>query len=382
MYATTMSAGGVQLTLDRPEWFAPVANGSSHYVAAVQDKKGELEALRNASPETWARLTPLVQVVGPRRRPAAYKADWVRQRIKRIEDAVGQHPCFLDILRLRATDPATTSRGTVPVLSAIHATARHRKLLCVPVLRIDDNPAVARLIRDAAALDGRGVAIRYPLLSLAQIEGQTAESLLKGTLAVVETEFAGADLLIDLDELTPEQDVHAEDIAERVKELMFVGDWRSVVLLGTSMPRMLGGVIAEGTIGELPRREWELWSSLRQHSLRRLPTYGDYVIQHPHPAREEEGGGPSMRANIRYTTATVTLVVRGRGPISVEGREQYRALCRMLVGREEFTGRGYSWGDAQIADCASGAIEPGWNNAWRGAGSSHHFRLVTEQIST
>src|SRR5262245_21298303 len=98
MYATSMSAVGVQPTLDRPEWFAPVPNGSSHFVAAVQDKKGELDALRNASADTWARLTPLVEVVGPKTRPPEYKADWVRQRVRRIAESVGQRPFFLDIL--------------------------------------------------------------------------------------------------------------------------------------------------------------------------------------------------------------------------------------------------------------------------------------------
>jgi T4 beta protein len=51
------------------------------------------------------------------------------------------------------------------------------------------------------------------------------------------------------------------------------------------------------------------------------------------------------------------------------------------VERPEFAGGDYSWGDAQILDCASGTQEPGSNNAWRGAGSSHHLRLVTEQLS-
>src|SRR6266404_5299965 len=103
-----MITAGVQPTLDRPECFASVPNGSAHYVAAVQDKKVELDALRNASPDTWARLTPLIQIVGPRKRPPEYKADWVSQRLRRIADAVGHHPCFLDIIRLRATDPAAT----------------------------------------------------------------------------------------------------------------------------------------------------------------------------------------------------------------------------------------------------------------------------------
>lgn len=87
-----------------------------------------------------------------------------------------------------------------------------------------------------------------------------------------------------------------------------------------------------------------------------------------------------MRANIRYTSDNVTLVARGRGAVVQEGREQYRELCRMLVDRPEFVGSAYSWGDEQIAACASGAIEPGWQNLWRGAGSSHHLRLVTEQV--
>jgi hypothetical protein len=381
MYSTSMANAGVQPTLERPEWFVPVPNGPAHYVAAVQDKPGELKALRNASAATWMRLTPLVEVVGPRKPPPVFKAETVSRRLRNIAAAVGQHPCFLDILRLRATHAAQTRDGTGPVLSAIYAAARRRGLAAVPVLRVGDRAAVTGLIRDAVLQDGRGVAVRYPLLNIALVEGQTPESLIKDKLAAVETELTGADLLIDLGYLSPEHEIHAEDTAESINELVAVGEWRSVVLLGTSMPRMLGGVVAEGTVGELPRREWALWSALRDLSLPRLPTYGDYVIQHPEPPRDEERGGPGMRANIRYTTASKTLVARGRGPITQEGREQYRGLCRMLTAKPEFAGRSYSWGDAEIADCASGATEPGWKDAWRGVGSSHHIRLATEQVN-
>ena len=371
----------VQPTLDEPEWFVPVPLGAAHYVAVVQNKTGELEALRHAPPETWSRFTPLVEIVGRRMPPEAYRGETVDQWVKRVADAVGQHTCFLDILRLRAGHPVITKAGTSRVLSAIHAAARKRHLVCVPVLKLSDRHAELELVRDAVIGGGRGVALRFPLLTLALSEGQTFDSLIKEALAAVEVELSGADLLIDLGFLSPDEDIFAEDVARSVDELAGIGDWRSMALLGTSMPSMLGGVIAEGTVGELRRREWELWSALRRIPPQRLPTYGDYVIQHPHPPQDDSGGGPNMRANIRYTTENVTLVARGRGAYSVEGREQYRGLCRKLVERPEFAGGDYSWGDAQILDCASGTQEPGSNNAWRGAGSSHHLRLVTGQLS-
>ena len=135
------------------------------------------------------------------------------------------------------------------------------------------------------------------------------QALIKETLAAVEVDFVGSDLLIDLGFLSEDVEVHAEDVAQSANELVAVGDWRSVVLLGTSMPSTLGGgVVQEGTIGRLPRREWELWSALRASGMARLPTFGDYAVQHPDPPLEGDPSGPGQRANIRYTTNEVTLI--------------------------------------------------------------------------
>lgn len=369
----------IQPILDRPEWFVPLPHGSSHYVPVVQNRSGELNALAHASAATWGRMTPLVEIVGPRKRPDAYRHDTVKGWVKRTAGSVDQHPFFLDILRMQPNHPTATADGPCAVLSVIYAAARKRQLKFVPVLRLNDRHSRVQMIRDTALLDGRGVALRYPLLTAALPDGQSLESVIKEGLRAVEVEVAGADLLIDLAYLSPEQDFRAEDLVRAVNELAEFGSWRSVALLGTSMPSMLGGVIAQGTVGEIPRREWGLWSSLRQCEPRRLPSYGDYVIQHPTPP--QDGGGPSMRANIRYTTNNTTVVARGRGPVVTEGRDQYRELCQQLVARPEFAGRDFSWGDEQIADCASGAMEPGANDAWRGAGSSHHLRWVTSQLT-
>lgn len=372
----------LQLTMSRPEWFRPVPSDADHYVPALQSLTGELAALTHASEETWAHLTPLIQLRGPKTpRNEPYRQEAVRGWVKKVSWAVRHRPCFLDTLRLAPTHTTTTKNGERPLLAVIHDAARKRGLEFVPVLKLDSKRADVGLIRDAALTDGRGVALRYRLLSLALPAGQTAEALLKETLTAVEVDFAGADLLIDLGFLSQDAEVHAEDLAPAVNELVAAGQWRSVVLLGTSMPSSLGGgVVQEGTIGRLPRREWDLWSSLRESGLDRVPTYGDYAIQHPDPPLEGDETGPGQRANIRYTTNEVTLVPRAVGAVVIEGREQYRGLCRQLVTQPEYAGRSFTWGDELIAECAYGHEEPGWQNHWRGAGTSHHLRHVVEQL--
>jgi hypothetical protein len=266
----------------------------------------------------------------------------------------------------------------------MYEAARKRGLLFVPVLPLGrrHNADYVKLVRDAALRDGRGLALRYPLVKVALGPGRTHTTLLREVLDEMGMDVSGADVLVDLGYLSGDEELEPEDVSDALDQVVAVGDWRSIVWLGTSMPSMLGGgTIAEGEVGQLPRREWELWSALKRERRGRLPTYGDYAVQHPEPPHDENGGGNTMRANIRYTVEQLTLVARGHGPVVQAGREQYRDLCRMLMEREEFAGREFSWGDAIIEDCATGLCEPGAQSLWRGAGTSHHLRQATDQVS-
>jgi hypothetical protein len=182
--------------------------------------------------------------------------------------------------------------------------------------------------------------------------------------------------MIDLEYLDPDDDYDADSLATSINEMSSVGAWRSIVVLGTTMPKTLSS-IEEGTLGILPRREWALWTELHKSKVGRKPAFGDYAIQHPRPP---DGGGPGMRANIRYTVAAHTLIARGRGSVLQEGNEQYRELCQKIVARPEYSGRLYTWGDKVIDDCAKSAIEPGSQSLWRGVGTSHHLRFITDQL--
>jgi hypothetical protein len=369
-----------QLSFRRTD-FAPVWNGAGHYVAAVQNKTGELAALSHATSDTWERMTPLISIVGPKGPPDAYKIETVARWVKRVADAVGLRPFFLDTLRLSPGHPTQTRDGDGQVLGMIHDEARRRGMEFVPILPLGGahSPEHVAVVRDTAGRDGRGAALRYPIRRIAPPPGMTHASILTDALKDIDVNVESADVLVDLSYLAAEDELHPDYVSEAIEDVLAAGDWRSVVLLGTSMPSMLGEV-PEGTVGSLPRREWELWSEIRRSLPQRIPSYGDYVIQHPDPPRDDEGGGPSMRANIRYTVTGQTLIARGRGPVIQVGREQYRVLCQQLVERSEFAGSEFSWGDCQIAACAQGEIEPGWQPLWRGAGSSHHFRVVTDQL--
>lgn len=375
-----MQRADIQIPLLRPDPLAPLPVDTRHYVAALQSQPGERDALQNASPDIWERMTPLLHFVGPKTRSEPFQTQAVRGWVTRLAIAVGAHPIYLDVMRLGPTFPVSTRDGEVAVLEYIYEASRSHGLRFMPVVWVgestDDH---RRIVGDAVLRDGHGVALRYRMRTCIPPLGTGVGDHVSAELTALGRDASEADLLVDLEYIDPDDELDPDAMAASLKQMLTVGPWRSVVILGTSIPTMMS-CVDEGTVGSLPRREWELWSQLQQCDLDRMPTFGDYAIQNPHPPHD--GGGPGMRANIRYTTNRETLVARGHGPFYEEGNEQYRGLCQQLVARTEFAGRAFSWGDGVIDDCAQGAVEPGAQRVWRGAGTSHHLRAVSQQLAT
>lgn len=368
-----------QLSLLQERPLGPLPTDCRHYVPALQNKPGELDALRDASEETWSRMTPVIHLIGPRKkRSKPFRSQTIADWVKQVAVAVGCHPVYLDVMRLDPVSAVETTKGTVPLLTHVYASARKQCVRFVPVAWVGESAeAHLEVVADAAAADCHGAAVRFRFLRIMPLPGTTRASMLIDLLDHLRCDISSADLLLDMEYLDPDEDFPAEDIAASIDEMSVVGPWRSIVLLGSSIPHMLGS-IPEGTVGSLPRREWELWTRLHECQLLRLPTFGDYAIQHPRPPAE--GGGPGMRANIRYTVGDETVVVRGKGSLLQEGKEQYRELCQQIISQAEFSGAAYTSGDRTIVDCAYGTIEPGAQRMWRGAGTSHHLQVVTDQL--
>lgn len=378
-----MTAGTlIQLPLVKSDVLDPLPTNAGHYVAVLQSRPGEREALSHVSAATWKRLTPLVEVVGPRTPTPILTSARVKGWIKTLWKALGKHPFYLDVLRLKPAHPVETKSGTAPVLECMYEEARRRAMRFVPVVHVGQSSAAsARLVADAALLDGHGVGLRYRCRKVMPSAGKTRADLLRAQLADVGVAVEDADLLFDFEFLDVDHGVAAYDVASLIREVYTVGHWRSIVLIATSIPKMLGGPngVKEGTTGTIERREWRLWSEVAQCDLPRIPAFGDYAIQNPEPPQDDIKSN-TMRANVRYTAARHTIVARGRGPVTQEGNAQYHDLCKQIGARAEFSGPSYSWGDSVIIECAQGVRDPGAQGMWRGAGTSHHLQFVTDQV--
>src|SRR6266498_684983 len=104
----------IQIPLLKPETLDPLPVDVGHYVAVLQSKPGERDALANVSAATWERLTPLVELVGPKNPKPILSKSSVTAWMQKLRKCLGAHPFYLDIRRLTATHPVEAKNGTHP----------------------------------------------------------------------------------------------------------------------------------------------------------------------------------------------------------------------------------------------------------------------------
>jgi hypothetical protein len=354
----------------------PLRWGKGHYVPILKSMPGEFNALIHASPTTWDRLTPLIEATGQAGVEQAPRASRFRGLPGRLARAIGaERPFLLDFPWLDSRALINVgkpgARTPVNVIEYVFEECRRLGLTVIPVLRPDHDQGRQALIRATMERDGRGVCIRVPIAS--RFWGQGFGHAIEGLCANLGVERDQADLLLDLAYIPTPPGFAAEHVARLLTSIPHIEEWRSLILAGTVVPSTAAGW-PEGGITRVPRHEQSLYEELVRSTLVRRPTFADYAIQHPEPPAE---GGPGMRANIRYTIDGFLLYVRGHSILEHDA-QQYQQLCSMLVQHPEFSGSTYSWGDQIIADTATGKLPPKSEPQWRGAGTSHHLRLVAE----
>jgi len=344
---------------------------------------GEYQAVLELSTAARDAITPLIEVpeIGfdfEKQKELKPIDAHLKPFAKRVRKKWGDRPCFVDVLRLPKDKRMVDGRHP---LDFVFDELRSAGCSAVPVTGIARDSQYQRSVGRTVSRDGRGLCLRVT------IEESASADLLKKSipslLRTLKVELTDCDFVLDLG--APENfkpvDGFAKLVEALIRSIPKLALWRTFTLLGTSFPSTMAE-IEKGTT-TIERWEWilykELTSSLRQSGLR-LPTFGDYAINHP------EVHSLDMRlvkpaATIRYTTDDGWLIVKGPN-VRDNQFGQYRKHCRAVLRSPAYQGTRSSKGDRYISDCAAGRASTGNLTTWRKVGTNRHLEKVVQDVSS
>jgi len=349
----------------------------SHYVPVLRWKAAERDALQNMLQSHKARITPLVELVpklltyfGPRvGRTADIK---VSRAASEMSLAWGHEPIFVDFSLL---NPTININGRHPI-TVFGEKARYNGLRLISVTGLDRSDdyqkAVASLVRE----DRRGACIR---LRRQDLQRATLARDLEKLLNVLGLSRDITDLIIDY-QLIDENGPNLAGLCTMVPE---ISGWRTFTILAGAFPMDLSK-LKKNDQHLLPRWDWIAWS--RQvtdaSELPRMPSFGDYTIQHPF--YHELDFAPNASASIRYTSNENWIIMRGEGVHNDEGTgyNQFPAQAQLLCANQEFRGMEFSAGDMYIYQMSLQRRNTGTLTSWLFAGVNHHITLAARQIAS
>jgi hypothetical protein len=344
-----------------------------HYVPVLKWKRGEQRALRELENDVRGAITPLLEMsfnpdleTGEPPRPPG---ELIENAIdKMCESWLKQHRFFLDAGMFATLAEAT---GTALLFDA----ARARDLPFVPVV------ALSQPVGDVTAAIGCGAAgacIRIPFAE----SGDALPEQLLAFVAERKLPPENIDLILDLGALLTDSAGAAVMLARAfVSAVPDIERWRTVTLLATSFPEHMGSVPANGEL-VAPRTEWLTWMRLSQEAkLKRMPSFGDYAIQHPDGPEDYDPRKMPMSACIRYTCEREWLFIKGVTTKLSSPAEQFPGLAQRLTMHARFCGDEHCRGCGDAAACAQGAPRLGNPEQWRRIGTVHHLTMVVRQLS-
>ena len=338
------------------------------YVPILRWKRGELRGLQRVRPglrnntaplfviidNTYKRRAFLAKISNPSE-PEAIAAD--------IEVAWGNKPFFVDASEVAAT------RGA-HMLGDLVSRCLLRKLNPVLATTLDADPHYTQAVINDARTRHVGAALRVTLLEAAAV------SSIVQTWGLPPRE---TDLIVDLRDAADEAVATLNGVIHILSQVCSAGPWRSVTVVGTSMPENFGGM-PPGT-HELRRHEWSVWNGIRQAGLPRDVDYGDYATVPYQIADVPEYARFSV--NVRYTLKDRFLIRRGvpfRGPGSRPMREQLREHAQAIVAHPRRAPLPGCWADEEVDRVAAGDGSSGNLESWVAIGVCRHVERVRTDL--
>ena len=187
------------------------------------------------------------------------------------------------------------------------------------------------------------------------------------------------DVLIDMGGPAYEPyDVFANGLVLAFRNLVPADSFRNLVLIGTAYPKSLGAVKLGSD--EIPRHDWLFYRALLQRLPAGMRTYGDHTIVHPSfKAVDMRALNPAGK--VLYTKSNAWGTRKG-GSFRNDSAQMHGHCFEILSDPSfEFRGANFSYGDAYIAACATGAEGPSNHTRWKEVGINHHITRVVDDLA-
>lgn len=351
----------------------------THYVASLRWKPAEMEALGWLAGDTKTAMTPLIEFVPRNFRTKDGKDLPVRDAVRRIVGEIDTHwgsfPAFVDSCHIDtglSNDPhvmeilAEENRRHLPLFTS--------KSNLIPVTGIARCDAYQQAVASVVQEDDVGACVR---VVVKEVAADGFSTRLESLLSRLKLEIVDCDFVVDLQCVTGNTP-NLQDLCAAIPELT---RWRTFTVLSGSFPLDLRE-IERDSVQTLTRDEWFYWQEQVQLLPRRtrIPTFGDYTIQHPVFREPNENCNPS--ASIRYTYQDYWVILRGHGLRNQDGAgyAQYPAEAKLLCQMDEFCSPRFSAGDRYIYETSQSTSETGSPFTWLRAGVNHHIEFATRQI--
>jgi hypothetical protein len=334
-----------------------------HYVPILRWKGAERIAIQKLAPDVKDLMTPLIEIV-----PKDFTKVPAQARAKQLAESWGwQRRFFVDFHQLE--------QGSVPMaVGRFLQEARKYRLKPVFTAPLAMDDPVLEAIRSVVNQESSGFALRLDAYELRQANMQRRIMALLASLSLTPEEV---DLIVDFGIVS---EVHPS-FGSFLNALPELTRWRSLTACSGAFPRDLSEMEKNHQY-EIPRHDWNAWRDCASNGAVRIPTFGDYTIQHP-VFEENEGQLRNFSASIRYASERVWVIMRGQGVHTDDGPgyAQYPAQALLLSERAEFKGESFSFGDGYIKAMSCHGTKTGGPKEWLAAGINHHVTLTVRQLA-
>lgn len=345
------------------------------YMPVLKVKGGELNALKSSNVDL---LEPLLEIVPPKTSEDPVKI--LKKRAKEIAGA-WRHEIRIDVVEFVAAagEILTDNGASRHVLEILNTELTAHGIPLIPVTGIGRSSGFQTAAAAVAKANGRGAALRIHGNDLTQTRTLLGYAIQAATDLGLPTK--NIDIVVDLNSVIPTTIAGKTKSAVDVLTALFITalpskgapvTWRQAYVVAGGYSGNPAGVLP-GSVTIIPRSDWQLWTGT---TFPVSTTYGDYGVDGPaFPA----SGGRAF-SNIKYTSASEWLFIRGENVTQPNGRPTFHTNCVVLKKHAAYRGSSFSAGDAFFDSVCSAGKALGNPTNWRTAMYSHHIATVLDQL--